>query len=47
MRIQASPDLVTMFTTIATVSADAGGTFQFEDVNVGSFTKRFYLAASP
>jgi hypothetical protein len=47
VRIEASPDLITPFTTLSTVLADADGTFQFEDANAGSFTKRFYRAASP
>jgi hypothetical protein len=45
--IQASPDLVTQFTTIGTATATALGVFQFEDVNAGSFTARFYRAAYP
>jgi hypothetical protein len=45
--IQASPDLVMPFTTIGTATANALGVFQFEDVNAGSFTARFYRAAYP
>jgi hypothetical protein len=47
-RIEASPDLSPgSFTTIATVAVDATGTFQFEDANAGSFTKRFYRVSFP
>jgi hypothetical protein len=45
--VQASPDLVTQFSTIGTTTASALGVFQFEDVNAGSFTARFYRAAYP
>jgi hypothetical protein len=45
--IQASPDLITPFGTIATVASDANGAFHYEDVNAGSFQKRFYRAVAP
>jgi hypothetical protein len=45
--IQASPDLITPFTNLASVMADVTGAFQFEDPNAGSFTKRFYRLAYP
>jgi hypothetical protein len=40
--IQASPDLVTPFTTIGSVTANAAGAFQFEDADASSLTKRFF-----
>ena len=45
--VQVSPDLVTSFTTLATVMADSTGAFQFEDVDAGSFSKRFYRLTYP
>jgi hypothetical protein len=45
--IQVSPDLITPFTPLATKMADVTGAFQFEDVNAGSFTKRFYRLSYP
>lgn len=45
--IQATPDMLTSFTNLASVLADATGAFEFEDVNSGSFTKRFYRLSFP
>jgi hypothetical protein len=47
INIQASPDLVQPFLTIGTATSDASGTFEFEDVNAASFSKRFYRASYP
>jgi hypothetical protein len=46
-RIEASPDLVIPFAPLGSVMADVTGTFQFEDSNAGSLTKRFYRLAYP
>ncbi len=43
--IQASPDLLTQFTTLATVMADDQGAFQYEDTD--NFQARFYRLAFP
>ena len=45
--IAASPDLIAPFNSIATALAAPDGTFQFEDVNAASFTKRFYRLSFP
>jgi hypothetical protein len=45
--IQASPNLISSFTTLATMPADATGAFQYEDMNAGSFPKRFYRLSFP
>lgn len=45
LNIQASPDLLTPFTTIASVTAAADGTFQYDDADAAALTKRFYRAA--
>jgi hypothetical protein len=45
--IQASPDLLTPFTNLTSVMADVTGAFQYEDVNSGSFTRRFYRLTYP
>jgi hypothetical protein len=45
--VQATSDLHTAFASIGSVSADPNGAFQFEDVNAGSFAKRFYRITSP
>ena len=42
--IEASINLVT-FTTVGSVTADAMGFFQFEDMNAGLFQRRFYRAS--
>jgi hypothetical protein len=42
--IEASINLVT-FTTVGTVTSDAMGFFQFEDLNAGLFQHRFYRAS--
>ncbi len=47
VRIEASPDLVTAFATMGRATAASIGAFQFEDVNAGSFPKRFYRLAFP
>jgi hypothetical protein len=43
--IEASPDLVTPFTTLVTLPADAQGAFQYEDTNPG--TSKFYRLTFP
>ena len=45
--IEASPDLVTPFTPLASVMADVTGAFQYEDAGASSLTKRFYRLAYP
>lgn len=45
--IEASPNLVTAFASIGSVNVDATGNFTFDDVNAGSFTKRFYRVRFP
>jgi hypothetical protein len=45
--IQASPDLITPFTNLASVMADVTGAFQYEDTNAGNFPKRFYRLSLP
>jgi hypothetical protein len=46
-RIEASADLTAGFSTTASLMADASGAFQYEDVDTGSFSKRFYRIAYP
>lgn len=46
--IEASPNLNPgSFSTLGSATANASGVFQFEDVNAGSFTRRFYRVAVP
>ncbi len=45
--IEASPDLIVPFTFLGSVMADGSGSFQYEDVDAGSFTKRFYRLTYP
>jgi hypothetical protein len=49
--IQAVPDIAQPFTTpgsnIGTAMAEGDGTFQFDDANASSFSKRFYRAVYP
>jgi hypothetical protein len=45
--IEASPDLIAPFASIAAVTADSNGDFQFEDPNAGSFEQRFYRLTFP
>jgi len=45
--IQASPSLTTAFSFLASSTAAADGTFQFEDVNAPGFTRRFYRLTFP
>ena len=45
--IQAAPDLMTPFTTLAHVAADANGAFQYEDVDAGGLSSRFYQLVYP
>ena len=45
--IQASPDLITPFTFLDSVIADAAGAFSYEDTTAGTFTKRFYRLSFP
>jgi hypothetical protein len=47
VRVEASPDLVTPFTTIGTADGDALGALQFEDADAATLTKRFYRLAYP
>ena len=41
-KVLASPDLVSGFTTLATVKADATGAFQYEDTNSLNLNTQFY-----
>ena len=45
--VQATSTLTTSFMTIGSVTADANGAFQYEDVNAGAFASRFYRISSP
>ena len=45
--IQASPDLIVPFAFLATVTAAADGTFQFEDMNAASYFQRYYRVVFP
>jgi hypothetical protein len=45
--IQATSDMLIPFTNLDSVMADVTGAFQYEDVNAGGFTKRFYRLAFP
>jgi hypothetical protein len=45
--MQMSPDLFTPFAFLAPVTADSGGTFQFQDNGAVGVTKRFYRAVYP
>lgn len=45
-RVEVSPDLAS-FTTLSSVTVDSTGGFQFEDVNSGGYTQRFYRVAYP
>ena len=45
--VEMSPDLISPYPDRASVMADGTGAFQFEDVNAGSFTKRFYRLSYP
>ena len=45
--IQASPDLLAPFVTIDSITADASGFFQYEDINASGYQKRFYRASIP
>jgi hypothetical protein len=45
--IEVSPDLMTMFTTLGTVTTDSDGAFQYEDTDAGNFPIRFYRLSSP
>jgi probable HAF family extracellular repeat protein len=47
VNIQSVAGLPGTFVTIATVTADADGTFQYEDPNSSSVTKQFYRATLP
>lgn len=44
--IEASTDLIS-YTTIGAVRSDSMGVFHFEDINAGSFQRRFYRALFP
>jgi hypothetical protein len=46
-KIQATSDMLVSFTNLDSVLADGTGAFQYEDVNAGSFTQRFYRLAFP
>ncbi len=45
--VKVSPDLDSPFTLLSSVVAAADGTFQFEDVDAGSFASRFYELSFP
>ena len=45
--VQASPDLIIPFTNLASMMANVTGAFQYEDMDAGNFTKRFYRLAFP
>jgi hypothetical protein len=45
--VQATSNLQATFSTIGSVVADANGAIQFEDVNAGGFSSRFYNISSP
>jgi hypothetical protein len=45
--IRASPDLITPFSFLTSVMADANGMFQYEDTASGPLTKRFYRLTLP
>lgn len=45
-RIEVSSDLVN-YNTLASISVDSTGNFQFEDANASSFTQRYYRVAYP
>jgi len=45
--IKATTDLAQQFMTIGTMAAGGDGSFQFEDVNAGTFPARFYQATYP
>jgi hypothetical protein len=45
--VQFSPDLLTPFQPLKTIKADAQGSFQFEDVDAGPLTERFYRLSLP
>jgi spore coat protein A, manganese oxidase len=47
IKIEASPDLITPFATIGSVTSDATGAFQFDDQNAAAFSKRFYRVSYP
>ena len=47
INIQASPDLLTSFSTIGTTMTGTDGTFQYDDATAGTFSKRFYRAGYP
>jgi hypothetical protein len=45
--IEASPDLLSSFSFLVNVVADANGTFQYEDTVAGPLSKRFYRLTLP
>ena len=47
INIEASPDLVTSFGFLATVTADATGAFEYTDTDASTFEQRFYRAVYP
>lgn len=47
LNVQASPDLISPFTVIGTVTAGVDGTFQYDDAAAAFLPKRFYRAAYP